>query len=319
MNPRYALAEIKKNGSSRHWWRQRFLSNVASKYFRRYRQSDSRPIHECDWDNLIILDACRYDLFEDCYSDFDLPGTLSKRQSLESGTPGFLRENFGDGTFHDTVYVTGNAYVSTLLSPDQFHDVIPVWKENWDDDVQTVTPEAMCDTARRVAKEYPNKRLIFHFVQPHEPFIGKKKLGLREFSAIRRQALNEETQDNTERKATAFERLDRGELEKEEVWEAYRLNLERALPPVRELLTEVEGKTVVTADHGNAFGEFAKPFPIRVYGHPLGVYIPALTSVPYFEHQCGERRQIIAEEPQQVASEDMDVAHERLRMLGYAE
>ncbi|WP_410764638.1 hypothetical protein [Haloferax sp. DFSO60] len=319
MDLRYALSEIRKNGSNVHWWRQRLLTNVVSKYFKTYREADSPPIHECDWDTLIILDACRYDLFEECYPEFDLSGTLSKRTSLESGTPGFLRENFGDEDFHDVVYVTGNAYVSTLLSSNQFHDVIPAWKDNWDDDVQTVTPEAMGEVAKRVAEEYPDKRLIFHFVQPHEPFIGEKRVGIREQSAIRQQALGKEAPAHAKRKPTAFEQLDRGKLTKQAVWDAYRSNLERALPVVSDLLTEIDGKTVVTADHGNSFGEFAKPFPIRVYGHPLGIYIPSLTEVPYFEYQNGERRDITAERPKSRVSEDMEVANERLRMLGYAE
>jgi len=244
---------------------------------------------------------------------------LSKRESLESGTPGFLRENFEDGQFHDTVYVTANAYVNTLLDANQFHKVIPVWKTDWDEELRTVTPEAMGRVARRVIDEYPDKRHVFHFVQPHEPFIGEERVGIRDESAVRLRALGEDTPSRSDRKLTAFERLDRGELSADEVWSAYRTNLERALPEVRSLLNEIPGKTVVTADHGEAFGEYATPFPIRVYGHPLGVFIPALTDVPFLEHQNGERRTVVSEPPKEMESTDMEAANERLRMLGYTE
>mgnify|MGYP006926912527 CR=1 FL=1 len=88
------------------------------------------------------------------------------------------------------------------------------------------------------------------------------------------------------------------------------------MPSVADLLKSLEGLTVVTADHGNALGEFAKPFPIRVYGHPLGILIPALVNVPWHVYQNGRRNQVSAEPPE--SSTDTNMTNDdRLRMLGY--
>jgi len=314
----YALDEIRTNGRNTFWWRQRFLTHVVSRYFRRMDDSADRPVHEADWDTLVILDACRYDAFQRAAAEHGLDGRLERRTSRESGTPGFLRENFSDGQFHDTVYVTANAYVNTLLDDDTFHAVVPAWRDNWDDELNTVTPEAMGAACRAALEQYPNKRHVFHFVQPHEPFVGEQRLGIRD-SALREKALGREAKAHAEREPTSFERLARGDLSKETVWSAYRSNLDRAMPVVHDLLDEIPGKTVVTADHGEAFGEFAWPFPIRVYGHPLGVLIPALTEVPWFVSEADERRDITSEPPCQREQFDDGTAAERLRMLGYVE
>ncbi|WP_142857080.1 hypothetical protein [Salinigranum halophilum] len=314
----YALDEIRTNGRNTFWWRQRFLTHAVSRYFRRVDDSADRPVHEADWDTLVILDACRYDAFQRAAAEHGLDGRLERRISRESGTPGFLRENFSDGQFHDTVYVTANAYVNTLLDDDTFHAVVPAWRDNWDDELNTVTPEAMGAACRAALEQYPNKRHVFHFVQPHEPFVGEQRLGVRD-SALREKALGREAKAHAEREPTSFERLARGDLSKETVWSAYRSNLDRAMPVVHDLLDEIPGKTVVTADHGEAFGEFAWPFPIRVYGHPLGVLIPALTEVPWFVSEADERRDITSEPPRQREQFDDGTAAERLRMLGYVE
>jgi hypothetical protein len=314
----YALDEIRTNGRNTFWWRQRFLTHIVSRYFCRMDDSADRPVHEADWDTLVILDACRYDAFQRAAAEHGLDGRLERRTSRESGTPGFLRENFSDGQFHDTVYVTANAYVNTLLDDDTFHAVVPAWRNNWDDELNTVTPEAMGAACRAALEQYPNKRHVFHFVQPHEPFVGEQRLGIRD-SALREKALGREAKAHAEREPTSFERLARGDLSKETVWSAYRSNLDRAIPVVHDLLDEIPGKTVVTADHGEAFGEFAWPFPIRVYGHPLGVLIPALTEVPWFVSEADERRDITSEPPRQREQFDDGTAAERLRMLGYVE
>lgn len=316
MDVGYVVREIKRHGGDRTWWRKRFLSNVIARYYAR-RERDVTPIMEKDWDTLIVLDACRYDLFVDVLDEHPLPGTLSKRESLETGTPGFLAENFGDETYHDTVYVSGNPYVSMDLDREQFHAVDEVWRDGWDDDQGTVLPETMRDRTRMATERYPNKRIISHFLQPHAPFVGEERLPGQETFAIRDQVLGEE--DATRKLRTPFERLDAGEFTREEVWQAYRSNLERAFPAVKDLLGELEGLTAITSDHGNALGERARPFPVRVYGHPLGIYIPALTEVPWFTHQNGLRRTVVAEPPESTDTEVDDASIERLRQLGYVE
>jgi hypothetical protein len=317
MSLTYALQEIRRHGTDPTWWRKRFLTHVVSRYYD-LRPHDATPVTEREWDTLVILDACRHDLFREVFDDRALPGTLDSRTAVETGTPGFLAETFGDRQVHDIVYVTGNPYVSTDLEAEQFHAVDEVWRDGWDDELGTVHPETMRDRTLAATETYPRKRIISHFLQPHAPFVGETHLpGDRETFAIRERAMGD--QDATRSVRTPFERLEAGELTHEEVWTAYRSNLEFAFPAVRNLLEELDGLTAVTSDHGNALGERALPFPIRVYGHPLGVLIPALTEVPWLTHQNGDRREVVADPPER---RERDVAEEtaaRLRQLGYAE
>jgi len=311
----YAVREILQNGRNPEWRRDRFIDHVLSRYFELTAGSRT-PVVDRDWDTLIVLDACRYDLFKSVLDDYPLPGRLSKRQSLQSGTPGFLAENFAGSKFHDMVYVTANPYVSTDLEASQFHAVDPVWDDGWDDDLQTVTPETMRERALAARDEYPNKRLVIHFVQPHIPFIGDVRLDGMDTWRIRERAKGETETDPEQRVKNPFDQLRSGQRSKEEVWAAYRSNLERAMPAVETLLSELGGKSVVTSDHGNAFGEFAWPFPMRIYGHPIGVLIPPLIQVPWHIHEDGNRRVIKSEPPANVRSVSENTA-ERLDKLGY--
>lgn len=316
MNVGRVLSEIRKHGNDRTWWRKRFLTHVVSRCFKGPGKPEADPVVQQDWDNLVILDACRYDLFEEVYDTCPLPGTLDSRRSVESGTPGFLAENFGNKTFHDTVYISGNPYVETDLPEGTFHAVDSVWKDGWDDHLQTVPPETMAKRTLEAATEFPDKRLISHFLQPHAPFVGEVDLGKRDTFAIREKALA--GAETTQSHKTPFEMLEGGQVTHEEVWEAYRSNLERAWPSVRQLLNELKGRTAVTSDHGNAMGERAWPFPIRVYGHPLGILIPSLTKVPWLTNTNGERPTVKAEQP--ILEDEVSAkTSERLRMLGYAE
>lgn len=319
MTLRYVIGEMREHWREPQWWRKRFLTHVVSRYYATIGAPETTPLIERDWDNALLLDACRYDLFAEVLSGHPLPGTLSKRRSVQSGTPGYIEENFAGETFHDVVYVTANPYVQTKLPADTFHAVEHVWRDGWDEDLQTVLPETMGDRAEAVARRYPDKRLLVHFNQPHAPFVGDVRLDGRKVSAIRQTALGEDEPDARDRLKTPFEQLADGERTREDVWQAYRSNLERAMPVVQRLLDVLPGRTAVTSDHGNALGEFARPFPVRVYGHPLGILIPALTEVPWHVSRNGDRKSITAEPPTDAEAAVGDDTRERLRQLGYAE
>lgn len=314
---RHALAEVRQHGLNRSWWRKRLLTRVISKYFDGVNSQNSGLVTDRDWDNLIILDACRFDLFSEVFEESRLPGNLERRQTVQSGTPGFLAETFSGKEFHDLVYVTGNPYVDIKLPRKTFHAVESVWKDYWDDALQTIHPETMAEVTIEATKKYPDKRIISHFLQPHTPFIGEISLGERDTFAIREKALGDD--DARTRQRTPFELLDAGKVTHRQVWEAYKSNLELAWPAVNRLLAELPGLTAVTSDHGNAMGERAWPFPIRVYGHPLGIMIPALTNVPWLTSTNGSRKKISSEPPRKADMEIDASISERLKTLGYAE
>ena len=99
---------------------------------------------------------------------------------------------------------------------------------------------------------------------------------------------------------------------------AYCENVELVIEEVRSLLEALDGKTVVSADHGEMFGERHFPIPVRDYMHPHGIDNDVLTKVPWQVLPADERRRIIAEQPSDKQGEvDADAVEEHLRGLGY--
>ncbi|MFC7205356.1 hypothetical protein ACFQJC_17740 [Haloferax namakaokahaiae] len=263
-----------------------------------------------DWDNLLILDACRYDLFAEHST---LPGRLESRQSRGSHTVEFLRGNFTDRDLQDTVYVSASPqlYAERDRLRATFHDVIHVWsEEGWDQTHGTVLPETMAEYALRASEAYPEKRIIVHFMQPHYPFIGSPELNARSPFESKDKKLDIWAELMT-RKRT---------VDPEVVWEAYRDNLLLALPVVEELMQSLPGRTVVTSDHGNMIGERSFPVPIREWGHPPGIYTKELVTVPWLVFDNGQRRTITSGSPVDVDEGiSSDVVTDRLANLGYVE
>jgi hypothetical protein len=80
----------------------------------------------------------------------------------------------------------------------------------------------------------------------------------------------------------------------------------------------VDGRTVITSDHGNLVGERAWPVPVRLYGHPEGIRHPALVKVPWAVIEGDGRRAVVDEGVHAVTGEADEVVEQRLRDLGYA-
>ena len=99
---------------------------------------------------------------------------------------------------------------------------------------------------------------------------------------------------------------------------AYRENLDRVMAEMEHLLDELDGRTVVTADHGELLGERSSPLPYREYGHPWGTYMEKLVKVPWNVYDSGSRKRIVSEEPTGNRDDvDERLIDERLRNLGY--
>jgi len=268
---------------------------------------DGIDVFAADWDTLVILDACRYDLFE---SSAGLPGRLERRQSKASNTVGFLRANMADRDLRDSVYVTANPQFRKIEASldSSFHAVVDLWDQGWNEAMNTVMPETVTDAAIEAAEEHPNKRLVVHYNQPHIPFIGSTG---REWVDL---------DGATEHGLPFWQQPMAGDWEVDDavIWEAYRENLELVLPHVERLLDAIPGKTVVTSDHGNMIGESSFPVPVREYGHPDGIYTPELVTVPWHVYTNGERREITTQEGEQTSErESSSDISDRLEALGY--
>jgi len=326
MDIKLALRVAKDNWNNIDWWRETALpfarrsalSGTLRPYYWLF-GPDSDDFVEEDWDNLLILDACRYDMFE---KTCEIDGELESRTSVGSSTPDFLKQTFRGGDFQDIVYVTANPQVNLRLDPDIFHDVVEVWKTDWNDDLGTVEPRRVTERAIEALERYPNKRLIIHYMQPHYPFIGQKSEeldGHSGFELSKRLASDEEA-DRDER--TVWDQLKDGEVSEETVWQAYVENLEFVLNDIESSIDEFEGKTVITSDHGNLMGETATPYQLELYGHPTGIHAEDLVTVPWLSIESGLRRETYEGERTERVSqhdiEDEDEIQERLKDLGYA-
>lgn len=262
-----------------------------------------------DWDNLIILDACRYDTFEELnYIDGNLQNTISRG----SATPEFLLGNFHGRTFNDTIYITGNPMLDNQEQINaNFFKIERVWAdEGWDEEAGTVLPETMTNRVIQVHERYPNKRLLVHFVQPHHPFISN--IDVFDFDIQRR---------DTDQEINPWMELILGNLrvDHSELIQAYKDTLTRVLPAVKRLVHYVNGKSVITSDHGNVFGERVHPIPYREWGHPPGIHVPKLVRVPWLKCQSnGSRREVISEDSgEQSELTDEEPVGDRLSALGY--
>jgi len=269
-----------------------------------------------DWDTLVVLDACRYDAFA---ATSDLDGELDWKLSSGSATLDWLRASVGDRDFFDTVYVGANPRISRYEG--QFHHVDHVWDWGWDDDLNVTPPEPVTDAALRAAEEYPNKRLVVHYMQPHAPYIGptsREELGIGTGDAPGRRRALGGTVDGTDWDNSAH-RLRRGEIAARTAIRGYCENIGIVLPEVDRLLGALSGRTVVSADHGEMFGERGWPYPRRLYGHPNRAPAFKLRQVPWLVSETGDRRSITADPPAVEGTFDADGVRDKLHDLGYLE
>lgn len=241
-----------------------FLNKAYQAAFRSV-PHDGVSVVEEDWDHLIVLDACRYDVFSE-HNRFD--GRLEKKTSKGTATHQWLRRNFSE--YHDDiVYIAANPFVSpndngNFDSSEHFHDILPLYLDDETQEAGTTKPEAVTAAAIEAQEKWPHKRKIIHYNQPHAPYIGEPRLTWQD--------------DDDTVIGDVYELFSHPDA-----WDAYLGNLERVLDAVEELLRHLDGRIIITADHGEAFGEKG------VIEHPPGIYIKELVEVPWFIIEKGER------------------------------
>ena len=293
-------------------------SFVYNPFFWREYEKDPVIIADEDWDNLLILDACRYDYFKE---KNQIEGTLRSVISGGSESWGFMQHNFSEQQLHDTIYITANPHFERL-SDDVFFTVESLLDE-WDEEVQTVHPRDIVDRAISVNKEYPNKRLIIHFMQPHTPWLGATANRIR--SRLNMRGFNKDPwwKENSDERAIVsgigwFQAVREGNISQEEMERAYGETLEIALNSAETLVQQLDGKSVITSDHGEMLGERIIPRTRPLYGHYYHeLCTPQLRIVPWFEIDCNQRRKIIEQSPIGFEGNKDRVVNSQLEALGY--
>jgi hypothetical protein len=215
-----------------------------------------------EWDTLIVLDACRSDLFE-AMVDMDLFESYKRVNSGASSTREWIKRQFHGTAWHNTVYVSGQPVPAKALQA-PFHAFLEPWRDT-PSDVLATPPERVAEAALTAAETFPDKRLLIHFFQPH--FGPPETLELLEDGSVEVQHI--------------WEALDRDLVETDDVWQAYQQNLQSVLDVVYQLIDALDGRIVVSSDHGNLFGDRISPFLFEEVGHPGGLRHPDLVEVPW--------------------------------------
>ncbi len=258
-----------------------------------------------DWDNLIIIDACRYDYFA---AQNWLDGKLQSVTSRGKRSWEFMQGNFVGREFHDTVYVTANPHTDKL-DQDLFHSV-DLLLDRWDEDIGTVQPNEVVDAAIEAHNTYPNKKLIIHFMQPHRPYLGPMAEKLRE-------RVDLVGYDNASDGVQIWGAAKQGDVSVSEIRKAYSESLDIVLEHVENLLENINGKSVITSDHGEMLGERIFPFANRLWGHSEGISTPTLREVPWLVISTEQRRTVCSDPPITTTQTDANIVQDRLQALGY--
>jgi hypothetical protein len=248
-------------------------------------------VYDEDWDLLVILDACRVDVLESVADEYDFIETVDSRWSVGSHSHEWLTQTFSEDyadEIANTAYVSGNGHTHETFVEREYppDETVPFCWPNWrtvgtedfgqldmlwetaHQDELGVPPRAITDRTVEVARESDYDRLIAHYMQPHIPYIAG--------------ALAED-RSPTDIEAKGWKLLESGDADHDEVWQLYEDNLRLVLDEVKLLLENVDAENVVvTADHGNAFGEYT------IHGHPEGMLLPCVKTVPWVETQASD-------------------------------
>lgn len=264
-------------------------------------------IYEKDWEILIILDACRADLLNSVSSDYDflptnsVPTIWSKASCSRLWMDSNFTTSFRD-EMSQTIYVTGNPYSEDHLKSHKFNQVDEVWKYAWDNEKGTIPPRPITDRAIGIGRQQEFERLIIHYMQPHFPSIP----------APLESRIDIETFGDGWDGDSIWDRLRDGQIDQETVWNSYEQNLRYVLDEVSILLNNIDAKDVIiSADHGNAFGEWGH------YGHPPKIPIRVLREVPWVRISSKDHE---THSPQIKTTREQitdTMVEERLENLGY--
>jgi hypothetical protein len=275
-------------------------------------------VFEKDWDTLILLDTCRVDALQEVSEEYDfLPNKIDRILSVGSHSGEWIANTFTsryDSLIADTTYITANAHAKYILedrttvetfqnipaktqwktvSGDQLDHIEHLWP--YGGEVGHVSPEIVTDRAIKISREDQSKKLIIHYSQPHEPYASEAKKGNRD--------------ELYEYESDPFDYLiNGGDFDK--VWMSYIKNLRHVLDSVDVLLDNMDApKTIITADHGEAFGEFG------FYAHQVCAPVPTVRYVPWAEVSANDTGNHIPD--LQLPNSPSQDANDQLKALGY--
>jgi hypothetical protein len=283
-----------------------------------------------DWDVLIILDACRVDALRTVSQEYLFTEPVDSIWSVGSTSQEWLVNTFTYDHLDyisDLALITGNAWTESIfekemnwgtwtvlnesiweessisnlikrdiVSASDFHTYLPVWEpEKRDGGNAAPRAEEITDAAITVSRELSPPKMLVHYMQPHAPFF---------FDTDADESLDEAD-------LRPFEALGKT-ITESELWGRYLNNLRYVLDSVKRLLRNIDAdKVVITADHGELFGE------LGIHGHPAAFPHPAVRKVPWVETKAEDSGEYTTE---RTVKEFLNISgdiEQRLKDLGY--
>lgn len=287
-------------------------------------------VFDKDWDVLILLDTCRVDALEAVADEYDFLNEVGSLKSVGGSSAEWIARTF-DTSHRDDIsqaaYLSANTHAEGVLdikwqntgekhatyralrhTPtvdiDDLGKVEYLFKyEPWGEDGPRghekgmTPPRYVTDRAIQVNRKADFDRLVLHYFQPHSPWVAN--------------AL-EEDRDLKEYEDDWWGYLtETGDVES--VWEAYLDDLRYVLDDVEILLENIDADRVaISADHGEAFGEYG------ILGHKNGSLHPKVRNVPWAitdaEDTGNYEPEIEEPDASRTSREDLN---EQLEALGY--
>ena len=255
-------------------------------------------VFDRDWDLLILLDTCRVDAMKEMEAEFDFITSTDQIVSVGARSPEWIAKTFSEDytdEINNTAYLSANVFSQQVLVDrhpaniglrdstlaykllsriptvnaeqlgrfEYLYEYEPVGEDGpiGHEDGGT-PPRYVTDRGIRVGREHDYDRVILHYLQPHPPYISnalKENRGLKKYEADWWGYLGE-TGDRTS------------------IWNAYLDELRFVLDDVRLLLENFAcEKVVISADHGESFGEYWE------FGHRTGSLNPNVRKIPWVE------------------------------------
>jgi hypothetical protein len=278
-------------------------------------------VFERNWEVLIVLDACRSDVLKSVQGKYDFLDNFDTIWSAGSHSREWLAKTFArkyENKIKDTAYITGNVFSEHTFSgtgksvaknspfspdswstvdADSFAHLDEVWRNGWNDESGTVLPEQITDRGIETWRSQDPSRMILHYMQPHLPFIPNDK----HFDGY--------LPNDTSISEMNLQSLRHGHISRKEYEVGYKANLCRVLDSVQLFINNIDAdKVVITADHGEALGEW------KIYGHPIGFLHPCVRKVPWVVTSGTDSGN---HTPSITRQTDDSVVEDRLNALGY--
>jgi hypothetical protein len=291
-----------------------------------YSVTTRRPIgtniFERDWDLLIVLDACRLDALREVAPEYEFIEDVDSIWSVGSSSHEWICKTFTNDyleEIQETVHVTTNPFIPQVfddrvfppkaysiplmwadwdvVEKSAFKKMLKVHRHDYEDYFVVSPPETVTDYAIDLGRRHEFDRMVVHYFQPHTPYIH---------DAFRERRPLTDVEDNP------WRAVDDGIATYDEIWDLYLDNLRFVLGSIRTLLQNVDAPDVViTADHGDLFGE------LGVHGHPEGVVHPNLKKVPWATATATDEGGHVPDVDEADQTGSAVGPEERLKNLGY--